>query len=112
MRRMSPRRLSALLLLVVCSLFVAACGGDDKDSADDRGYTTARGYGDPKASLAAADFSPREGLGGEPFDVTASYQPTGDIVADSGFRPYSDGFAFPTYGNDAGPTNLGPKEMQ
>jgi hypothetical protein len=111
---MSPRRLAALLLLVVCSLFVVACGGGDDDKGSgDRGYAAARGYGDSKAALVGSkDFATQSGLGGEESALTPSYEPTGKIVADSGFRPQADGFAFPNYTNDAGPANLGPKELQ
>jgi hypothetical protein len=41
-----------------------------------------------------------------------SYVPTGRILADSGFRPWVDGFAFENYGNDLGPVNLTAAEMQ
>jgi hypothetical protein len=41
-----------------------------------------------------------------------SYVPSGQIVADSGFRPDNDGFAFENYGNDAGPVNLRPANVE
>ncbi|MCW2990910.1 MAG: hypothetical protein JWM73_1504 [Solirubrobacterales bacterium] len=108
---MLPR--SAALAALFLTLFVTACGGGGDKGSADRGYTTARGYGDAKAALvASSDFAAQTGLGGEPSALTASYKPTGKIVADNGFRPYSDGFAFPNYSNDAQPKNLGTKELQ
>jgi hypothetical protein len=41
-----------------------------------------------------------------------SYVPTGKIVADSGFRPQANGFAFENYGNDAGPVNMTPANVE
>lgn len=41
-----------------------------------------------------------------------SYEPTGDIVADSGFRPDHDGFGFENYGNDVDPENMTPYEVE
>ena len=35
-----------------------------------------------------------------------SYTPTGPLVADSGFRPDANGFAFANYGNVGPPTNI------
>lgn len=109
---MSLRRLALLLGLVLSTVVLAACGGGADKEAADRGYTSARGYGDSKAALVSSDFSLQTGLGGEPSEPTPNYKPTGDIVADNGFRPYADGFAFPNYTNDAGPANLGPQELQ
>lgn len=42
----------------------------------------------------------------------AAYEPTGDVVADSGFRPWVDGFGFENYGNDVGPQNMTPAEVE
>lgn len=42
---------------------------------------------------------------------TAVLLPLG-IVADTGFRPETDGFAFPNYGNENNPVNLTPDEMR
>ncbi|MCW2966568.1 MAG: hypothetical protein JWM71_340 [Solirubrobacteraceae bacterium] len=42
----------------------------------------------------------------------ASYAPTGDIVADSGFRPDVDGFGFENYGNDVQPENMTAYEVE
>lgn len=41
-----------------------------------------------------------------------SYTPRGKILADSGFRPWVDGFAFENYGNAAEPQNLTPVEVE
>lgn len=37
---------------------------------------------------------------------------SGEVAADLGFRPAGDGFSFPNYGNEVGPINLTPVEMQ
>ena len=47
---------------------------------------------------------------GEAGSVPASYEPSGDIVADNGFRPDTDGFGVENYGN-CGQTNLTPGAM-
>ena len=47
---------------------------------------------------------------GEAGSVPASYEPSGDIVADHGFRPDTDGFGVENYGN-CGQTNLTPGAM-
>jgi len=41
-----------------------------------------------------------------------SYQPTGKIVADDGFRPWVDGFDFENYGNDVGPQNMTAAQVE
>jgi hypothetical protein len=40
------------------------------------------------------------------------YVPTGPIVADSGFRPATDGFQFPNYGSVRGILEIGTNEMR
>lgn len=42
----------------------------------------------------------------------AGYVPTGEIVADSGFRPTVHGFSFENYGETEGIRDLGPNEMR
>ena len=44
--------------------------------------------------------------------AATSYVPTGKIVADSGFRPTSDGFAFANYGNDVEVTDMQPGNVE
>jgi hypothetical protein len=117
---MSPRRLPFLLLLILSALFVAACGGGDDSKSDsaDRGYAPARGYGDDSAPIVGSkEFALKPSLvppgyssaGGE---LTPSYEPEGEIVADNGFRPQANGFAFENYGNDADPENMTPVEVR
>lgn len=115
--RPAPRLVLSLLLVLASGLVLAACGGGGKKSAD-RGYSGRgydRGYKGPisgtkgfalKPSLVANGFSP-SGL----QTLSPSYQPTGKIVGDSGFRPQVDGFSFENYGNDGRPRNLGVAEM-
>ena len=76
---------------------------DDAPSGPRRSLTRRRPAAARTASL----------LGGAPSAGSAqSYVPTGTIVADSGFRPGRDGFAFENYGNDAGPVNLTPANVE
>ncbi len=75
------------------ALVGAACSGSD-DPADD---------GAASSPVKGSEFG--DG-GGE------SYEPTGEIIADSGFRPDVDGFAFPNYGNENNPQNLTPANVE
>src|SRR5581483_3355453 len=89
--------------LVVCAIAVAACGGGSKSltpNASTTGTTTTAG------SLLSK--------GGEEASAgnVPNYQPTGQLIADNGFRPDKNGFPFENYGNDGNPKNLGPPEMQ
>lgn len=109
-------RLVAFVLLLCAMVVLAACGGGD-DSADDgqRGYVDTRGYSPPL--VGSKSFKIRPSLVPDEFAtsgsvVIESYEPTGEIVADSGFRPQADGFAFENYGNDLQPTNLTAISMQ
>ncbi|MBI4675175.1 MAG: hypothetical protein HY741_26335 [Chloroflexi bacterium] len=43
---------------------------------------------------------------------TAAQGPSGEIVADLGFRPEANGFPFENYGSDKPYTNLTPDEMR
>jgi hypothetical protein len=87
----------ALWCAVALVLVASACSGgdDDDDGGGDATETTIKG---------SADFEP--GDGGE------SYVPTGELIADSGFRPDVNGFSFPNYGNDVGPQNLTPANVE
>ena len=110
---MRPRLLA--LLLLACALLIAACGGGDDSDDDQRGYVDTRGYSAP--IVGSKSFKIRPSLVPDEYAtagnvVIESYEPTGEIVADSGFRPQADGFAFENYGNDTGPTNLTAINMQ
>jgi hypothetical protein len=85
------------------SIAIAACGGDDSKSKPPIGKT-----GDFKAKsslVAKGDSASAEGQ-------AENYVPEGELVADNGFRPEVDGFGFENYGNDAGPKNLGPAQIE
>lgn len=95
-----PLRLGVTSLLAV--LAIAGCGGGGDKS---KGYEApklgsqpglVRGYGADAAS-AGSD---------------KSYVPTGKIVADSNFRPWDDGFNFENYGNNVGPQNMTPAQVE
>lgn len=87
-----------LAALVVLALVGAACsdGEETEDAA-----TIA-----PHVAEKLENAGPLDGAGGE------SYVPTGEIIADSGFRPDVDGFGFPNYGNEDEPQNLTPANVE
>ncbi len=99
---------SAALAAVVVALSLAACE-DDPPSRDRANNAPAIGAG---GSLAVKPSLLGEDGETASAGVAESYVPTGDIIADSGFRPQVDGFAFENYGNDVGPQNLTPAEVQ
>jgi hypothetical protein len=105
---MSRFGLAALMIVLV-----AGCGGG---SARHHPARSARAAASPRLSLPPASSSVTrvaDLLGTAASAGRArSYVPTGRIVADSGFRPQVDGFAFENYGNDAGPINLTAANMQ
>ena len=102
----TPRRLAAPLACAL-ALAVAGCGGGDDEPATGK---------DGKPIAASGDFSAKKSLvpkgasAGDPSELE-NYEPEGEIVVDSGFRPDVDGFAFENYGNDVEPENLGPPEV-
>jgi hypothetical protein len=99
----SPRR-ALVALAVIVSLTLGGCfGGDDEDKKKPIGQT---GDFKTKNSLVKKGDSAAEGGAAE------NYVPEGELVADSGFRPEVDGFAFENYGNDAGPENMTPANME
>jgi hypothetical protein len=115
-----PRlRALAPVLTTVLVFGVAGCGGS-KPSGSSAATSTSSGF---PASSSTTAKAPIEAPGkvnriaGLLGDATSagtgeSYAPTGKIVADSGFRPDADGFAFENYGNDAHPVNLRPANVQ
>ena len=108
------RRLGAPLACAL-ALALAACGsgGDDASDAGKRGYEDrpiGKGQVEIKASLLGDSKSAAAGADGRGY--TKGYVPEGEIVADNGFRPEVDGFAFENYGNDVGPENLTAAEVE
>jgi hypothetical protein len=91
----------ALVPALLALVFVAGCGGggDDKPGFDapkvEREESLIRGYGDSAGRVKGG-----------------SYEPTGKIIADNGFRPWVDGFSFENYGNDVGPQNMTPANVE
>jgi hypothetical protein len=114
---MRPVRIVPAVVASLLAATLAACGGGSSSSATTGGPITversltstvaaAPGSFDAKGSLLkSADSAAADGSAGD-------YVPKGEIIADSGFRPWVDGFAFENYGNDVGPENLGPLQMQ
>jgi hypothetical protein len=81
-------RLCVPVALAACiGLVAAGCGG---------------GGGTKSAGLP--------GVCSAPLPVPDSYEPSGDLIADNGFRPDTDGFGVENYGN-CGQTNLAPAAM-
>jgi hypothetical protein len=98
-----PRLAAVLACALAIVLGGCVFGGDDdekkKPIGDNAGFKI-------KSSLIKKGDSASEG--GE----VESYVPEGELVADSGFRPEIDGFAFENYGNDVGPQNMTPANME
>ena len=90
-----------LAVVVALALVGAACSGSEEAEEDDAAATVAANVAEKLESA-----SPLAGGGGE------SYVPTGELVADSGFRPDVDGFGFPNYGNEGEPQNLTPANVE
>jgi hypothetical protein len=91
--------------VVAVAIAVAGCGGGSNNKLTPNASTTGTGTTANGAFL---------GKGGEEASAgsVADYQPTGQLVADDGFRPDKNGFPFENYGNDKNPTNLGPAQVQ
>lgn len=113
---MRVRRLLLTAVFLVLAITLAACGGSSSSDGDG-GPITAKDAATTTVAKAPASFDTKSSLikagdssaaGGE----AADYVPKGEIIADSGFRPWVDGFAFENYGNDVGPVNLEPVQMQ
>lgn len=96
---------------VAATLLLAGCGGGDDAPEKVAGRPgkpaigRADGFTTKKSLVKQGDSAGSEG--GE-----ESYVPEGEIVADSGFRPETDGFSFENYGNDVEPDNLEPANVQ
>ena len=88
-----------LAVLVVLALVGAACSGDEEAAEDANAIA-------PNVAEKLEGAGPLSGVGGE------SYVPTGELIADSGFRPDVDGFSFPNYGNEVEPQNLTPANVE
>jgi hypothetical protein len=109
-------RLVPTTLLALLATTLVACGGSSSSSAPD-GPITVTGAKTTTVAKAPTSFDAKGSLikSGESASAegeASDYVPTGEIIADSGFRPWVDGFAFENYGNDVGPVNLGPLQMQ
>jgi hypothetical protein len=105
------RPLAATAALAASVVLLAGCGG-----GDDAPTSAAGGKGKPAIGQAAG-FTEKKSLLKQGDSASAggdaeSYVPTGEIIADSGFRPETDGFSFENYGNDVGPENLEPVNVQ
>jgi hypothetical protein len=97
------RRVSGAIAVFAVGAAIAACGGSSRSNAY-HAYNPSSGK--QKTALLG---------GGSPQDSSAgtvqNYQPTGQLIADNGFRPATDGFAFQNYGNDVQPQNMTPTQV-
>lgn len=95
------------VLLAVVALSIAGCdvGGDDGEDGDKPPIGAAKNFRVKQGLVPKSDSA---ASGGE----VENYVPKGELVADSGFRPETDGFAFENYGNEMKPQNLGPAEVE
>ncbi|MDQ6607185.1 MAG: hypothetical protein M3Z06_11640 [Actinomycetota bacterium] len=102
----------AAIAACALAIVVAGCGGGGSRS----GPGSATGSAPPAAGAlknAPGRVTRLAGLlgGAGSAGSARSYVPSGQIVADSGFRPQVDGFDFENYGNDAGPVNMTPANV-
>jgi hypothetical protein len=99
-------RLVLAIGLVTAAVLVAACGGGGGGKLTPNASTTGT------TTTASGNFLGK----GDGEDASAGsvpdYQPTGELVADNGFRPTKNGFPFENYGNDGNPQNLTPADVQ
>jgi hypothetical protein len=101
------------IAIAACALMlvVAGCGGGGKSGGSSTSGSSASRHAALKSSPGKVTRLVSL-LGGQGSAGQApSYVPTGQIVADSGFRPQVDGFDFENYGNDAGPVNMTPANV-
>ena len=97
-------RLAAVLVSSLTLALVGCFGGGD----DEKKKTPIGAGGDFKAKSSLVKKGDSAAEGGVP----ESYVPEGELVADSGFRPEVDGFAFENYGNDLPVQNMTPANME
>jgi hypothetical protein len=94
------RRIWAGLVVAAAVVAAVGCGGDGSAT---KSFTAPTTTVQRQASILGGDASAGQ---------AAAYEPTGEIVADDGFRPWVDGFGFENYGNDAGPENMTPSNVE
>ena len=112
-------RLRAAAAILGCAVLLAGCGGGDSNKSNraDSYSNRADAYGPAGGTSAVksrVDGAPPLGQTGEKAlpESGPTYKPTGKVVADSGFRPEVNGFAFANYGNDVEPENLRPQDVE
>jgi hypothetical protein len=96
-------RLLGALMVLAAGLAIAACG-----SSRSNAYHAYNGTSGAQKTALLGGGSPQDSSAGE----IEGYQPTGQLIADDGFRPAADGFSFQNYGNDAQPQNVTPGQVQ
>lgn len=104
----------AAAILIGCAALLTGCGsGDSNRSGAYSNRASVYGGGAVAVKARVADAPPLGQKGARALpDSGPTYKPTGRIVADSGFRPEVNGFSFANYGNDVGPQNLRPQDVE
>lgn len=97
----------ALVVAFAAALTVTGCSSEEPEPPSSASEAPA-GTGVSAVLGAKAKSAPPFGKGG----AAKSYVPTGEIVADSGFRPGTDGFAFPNYGAVEGVQDMLPGNVE
>ncbi len=87
---------------MVGALMVPACGSGAATGANEQAASTSQS---PGAKGRTFGSDPANQTAGDP--LSAAYTPTGPLVADSGFRPATDGFSFENYGK--APPGVAPR---
>jgi hypothetical protein len=115
LKQLARRRFVAAVLAVF--VLAAGCSGGGGSSAKSTSSSSSS-----SSASSSSSSGPKAKKGTDPSEAAApdpsgaAYIPTGPLVADNGFRPETDGFAFQNYGKtDATgnePVNMGPDEMR
>jgi hypothetical protein len=94
---MTRLRAAILASLAILALLASGCGGGDDSKAPAKPGVSAGVRAASTSALASGKVG--------------DYSPSGKIVADTGFRPKTDGFSFQNYGGP-GYQELGPAQME
>jgi hypothetical protein len=91
---------TVVTVVAACAIAVAGCGGSSSKSSSSS--KSGSGQGEFLGKGSGEDAS----AGSVP-----DYQPSGQLIADDGFRPDKGGFHFENYTNDKGPQGTPPQNL-